>query len=602
MSNTCPQCGAPTVADARFCRNCGRSLTAQLPGNMLTGGGYQQPPTQSPLTPPPPPPPQQPPSRSLYETRINTDGLDAEQMPQTVSFDTVVDRSNFHNPTVEQPFDPKATQYSSANPFKPNESAPTSMLNPQQTVNLSATMANAYDDPSERGTQNITATGASLTPPAQPTETYPPPQQPSQPLSPSGYQSAPAPPIADAPMTGAAVTGSAPLVQQRPTAPQPLPGAGGPPANLPPGLSSGAVAQPRKGGVRGWQIGLGVFALLLIAGGLIGAFLIGRKYLHHQEAPPATTPTPFVAEKKSASALFSEADALIASGDIAGALSKLREAVALDPANAEAHQRLGDALVKNGSRQEAIDTYRAAIDVNPQDANTWRTLAGLQYEGNQFTESIASYRQYIALSGGSVGEDVQLSLADALRSAGQADEAKAAYQKLLSSSNEEIAKAAKQHISELSLPQSQLTPIAEATRVAARNKANQAPTPQPVATITQSINITRPTPVNTTPPVQPTQAPQAQTPAEHYRRGVELWGSNRAAAVREFLSAQGNADAAYYLGLNIAEGRDPSTLGRAQLVSALYYFQVAERGSHAAQARRYAEQLGKEYDKRQGGK
>ncbi|MBD0275315.1 MAG: tetratricopeptide repeat protein, partial [Acetobacteraceae bacterium] len=456
----------------------------------------------------------------MYETRINTDGLDEPEMPQTVSFNTVVDR-----PSQQQPFDPRATQVSSSNPFQPNESAPTSLLSAQPTANLSATIANnPYDDLPERGTQNITAanTGFAPTevaPPARPTA---PPPQASQPLPP------PAPPDFSAPLPPPA---QARNVTVPPAPLRPLPASGGGTA-LPPG---GVVAPPRRGGLRGWHVGLGALALLLILGALAGAFFVARKYLPRAEAQP--TPTPVVATaqpgQKSAADLFGEADTMLASGDIAGALGKLREAVALDPANAEAQRRLGDALMRNGSRAEAIDAYRAAAAANPQDAALWRTLASTQLDEGQYTESVDSFRQYIALSGAAAGDDVQMSLADALRNAGRAEEAKAAYQKLISSPNQEIAQAARQHLTELGKPQSQLTPMAEATRVAARNKANQSLTPQPTVTAASTVAVSRPTPVVTAPPAEPTQAPQAQTPADHYRRGVELWGSNRAAAVRE---------------------------------------------------------------------
>ena len=53
---------------------------------------------------------------------------------------------------------------------------------------------------------------------------------------------------------------------------------------------------------------------------------------------------------------------------------------------------------------------------------------------------------------------------------------------------------------------------------------------------------------------EPTAAAVA---ADHYKRGVELWGQNRQAAIAEFrVAAQSNPDAYYYLGLNLVEGHD----------------------------------------------
>lgn len=93
--------------------------------------------------------------------------------------------------------------------------------------------------------------------------------------------------------------------------------------------------------------------------------------------------------------------------------------------------------------------------------------------------------------------------------------------------------------------------------------------------------------------------PAASVVTDHYRRGLDMWEHNRQSAVEEFrVAAQSNPDAYYYLGLNLAEGRDPHKLQRAELVAALQYFQLAQRGAHRAEAAQYAERLGREYDRR----
>jgi TPR repeat protein len=80
---------------------------------------------------------------------------------------------------------------------------------------------------------------------------------------------------------------------------------------------------------------------------------------------------------------------------------------------------------------------------------------------------------------------------------------------------------------------------------------------------------------------------------------VQLWASNRGAALAEFRAAAagGNVDAHYYLGLAYVEGRQLGSLQRAEVVAALQHFQLAQRGSHAAQARSRAQQLEKEFDR-----
>jgi hypothetical protein len=50
--------------------------------------------------------------------------------------------------------------------------------------------------------------------------------------------------------------------------------------------------------------------------------------------------------------------------------------------------------------------------------------------------------------------------------------------------------------------------------------------------------------------------------------------------------------------LNIVNGRDPKKLSDGELTAALNYFLRAQGGTHGAEARRYADRLGREYDRR----
>ena len=80
---------------------------------------------------------------------------------------------------------------------------------------------------------------------------------------------------------------------------------------------------------------------------------------------------------------------------------------------------------------------------------------------------------------------------------------------------------------------------------------------------------------------------------------MRLWRTNRSAALDAFRTAaqQGNLDAHYYLGLSYVEGRALTALKPMEVVAALQHFQLAQRGQHGAVARRYAELLGKEFDR-----
>lgn len=104
---------------------------------------------------------------------------------------------------------------------------------------------------------------------------------------------------------------------------------------------------------------------------------------------------------------------------------------------------------------------------------------------------------------------------------------------------------------------------------------NQPLSPQPTPPRPVRVNTPDTSPV----PPPPLTSTISVSPSEHYNRGLELWVSNRAAAVEEFRAAAirgGHPDAYYYLGLNFAEGRDPRTLQRAELVAAMQFFQNAE--------------------------
>jgi hypothetical protein len=101
---------------------------------------------------------------------------------------------------------------------------------------------------------------------------------------------------------------------------------------------------------------------------------------------------------------------------------------------------------------------------------------------------------------------------------------------------------------------------------------------------------------------QPAPAETAVTvsPADHYQRGVQLWATDRRAALQEFRAAvPAVPDAYYYLGSEYySEGRDVKSLSDGELRAALNYFTRATSGPHSAQANRYVQALGKEYDRR----
>lgn len=317
-----------------------------------------------------------------------------------------------------------------------------------------------------------------------------------------------------------------------------------------------------------------------------------------ESAPAAPDP------KQLADAKLTEADAAIASGNMAEAQARLREAAALDPLNAEPQRRLARLLLTSGARREGIEALRAVTRLAPTDAESWRSLASAQHAEGLYEDALESYRGLGEASPAAFARDnVQLAYADALRLSGRTAEARLIYRRLAASPDEEVATASKQQLGQPTPtpPTDADTKDADAQATETARAEDSARTPDASALPTPvSAPRNEPTPtVAATPPVAPAKSSPG-SPSEQYQRGVGLWATNRAAAVAEFRSAaeRGNSDASYYLGLSIAEGRDPRALRRADLVAAIVYFGRARRGKFRAQAASYEEQLGRELDRR----
>ncbi len=343
-----------------------------------------------------------------------------------------------------------------------------------------------------------------------------------------------------------------------------------------------------------WVVGVCAIVALLASGGAWLAYrMLRRPSLTDLPTQGPTAPVAPDAQQQFDIKL-EEAEGLLASGDMEGALNRLREANALDPSNTRAHRRLGELLLSTGARREAIEEFRALTRNAPYDFAAWRLLASAQFAEGLYDDAVESYRRVLNLNAPGARPDPNdlLGFADSLRLAGRAEEARAAYEQLTTFAPPDLAEIARQHLSELAPAQTTPTP--------AHTPRPGEPSPTPTVE-TASVNVPpAPTPPPPTPTPAPTPAPPAAaSPAERYSRGVQLWSSNRGAALEEFRAAAagGNVDAHYYLGLSYVEGRKPGTLQRAEVVAALQHFQLAQRGQHAAQARGYAQQLEKEFDR-----
>jgi tetratricopeptide (TPR) repeat protein len=358
-----------------------------------------------------------------------------------------------------------------------------------------------------------------------------------------------------------------------------------------------AAARPR----RRWPYVVAAACVIALAFTVAAAFLYFKFMRRPQLAAlptPLPTASPSAADAGEFEQKLSEAEALLAQGDLDAAIARLREANALDPSNTRAHRRLGELLLASGARRDAIEEFRAVTRNAPEDFTAWRQLATAQFAEGLYHDAADSYRHLISLVGDQTAEPSDLlSYADALRLSGRPDDARAIYQRLASPPSEDVASTARQRLAELAQ--------AAQTQHPGEQQEQQAPRGDETASLTQPVS--QPTPALTpTPAPRPTPTPTparptASTPAEHYQRGVELWSSNRGAAFQEFQAAAsgGNVDANYYLGLSYVEGRDIHSLNRASLIAALRYFQLAQRpgGQHVSESRRYEQELGREFDR-----
>jgi tetratricopeptide (TPR) repeat protein len=171
-----------------------------------------------------------------------------------------------------------------------------------------------------------------------------------------------------------------------------------------------AVKKTESGARRMWQ--LAALALLVIA---VGAVALAFYYARRNGARDGqgTAPISISDQRRIVEEKLAEAENLLASGDVTGAIARLRYAIRLEPSNARAHRMLAEALERTGAVNEAIDEYRAATQYDPNNEETW-----LRY-------------------------------ADALRRVGRTEDAREIYQRLSASSSAEVARTAREQLAAL---------------------------------------------------------------------------------------------------------------------------------------------------------
>ncbi len=95
-------------------------------------------------------------------------------------------------------------------------------------------------------------------------------------------------------------------------------------------------------------------------------------------------------------------NALQAIGNVGDAEKAYREAIALNPKSAEAHNNLGWALIKDGLYEDSVREARKAIEIKPNLTDAHLTLGAALLRMGQVDEAIAEYRVAIIYSPASV--------------------------------------------------------------------------------------------------------------------------------------------------------------------------------------------------------
>jgi tetratricopeptide (TPR) repeat protein len=338
-----------------------------------------------------------------------------------------------------------------------------------------------------------------------------------------------------------------------------------PPASPSNGASKASTANARPRRI--WQ----AIALVLLCVAL-AATALAYFYLRRPASSDVggAAPIPISDQKKLVDEQLAEADGMLATGDVDGAVAKLRYAVKLDPTNAEAQRKLGQALEKKGERREAIEAYREATRHDPSNAAAWRALALAQSSEGLYQDAADSYQHLVlAMGEAAVDDNLRLEFADALRLAGRTEEARALYQKVSSSESVDLAHRASEQLAQLPQP-----PTNDSSANVARNEnAPLVAQNLPAETGTMQANNTQAAPYK--PPAQITSAP-----AENKR------------------PAKRSEEEIYQEAVNIVQGRDVKTIHRAELLRAYQLFQNVKSGPHSGDARKYEKLLGKEYDRR----
>ena len=119
--------------------------------------------------------------------------------------------------------------------------------------------------------------------------------------------------------------------------------------------------------------------------------------------------------------------ALLAKGDVEGAIEQYRKALELKPDYAEARLNLGLAFFQKGDLEEAIAQFREVLASKPDSAGARLALANALYAKGEREEAIVQYRKALELKPDFA--EARINLGNALCAKGDLEEAIAQYRK-----------------------------------------------------------------------------------------------------------------------------------------------------------------------------
>lgn len=89
---------------------------------------------------------------------------------------------------------------------------------------------------------------------------------------------------------------------------------------------------------------------------------------------------------------------LLEKGDVAGAIVRLEQALAIAPDDFEALVNLGIALDRNGRSDAALDCYRRAVAINPESPVAFNNLGTALWRLGRGEEALKAFRSALALN------------------------------------------------------------------------------------------------------------------------------------------------------------------------------------------------------------